>query len=142
MSNRAKMTPEKRETFLTTLETTGGQITKACKACAVSRDVIYRLRKSDEQFGKDFEAALDKGIDLLEAECKRRAFEGVPKPVFYKGKECGIIQEYSDTLAIFLMKAHRSKYKEKFLLTGEGGGAVKVLVEYVNKPNGVYREVC
>lgn len=49
----------------------------------------------------------------LEDEAHRRAFEGVDKPVFYQGDECGTIREYSDTLAIFLLKAHNpEKYRE------------------------------
>ena len=42
--------------------------------------------------------------DALEAEARRRAVEGVRKPVFYQGVICGWVGEYSDTLLIFLLK--------------------------------------
>lgn len=41
--------------------------------------------------------------------------------MFYQGEQCGTIREYSDTLAIFLLKAHKSeKYRERFEHTGTG----------------------
>ena len=39
---------------------------------------------------------------------RRRAIEGVDKPVFYMGEECGYITEYSDTmLAMLANGTHR-----------------------------------
>jgi hypothetical protein len=32
---------------------------------------------------------------------------GARRTVFYEGKPCGFVREYSDTLAIFLLKCHR-----------------------------------
>jgi hypothetical protein len=32
--------------------------------------------------------------DAIEAEMRRRAIEGVQKPVFYKGEVCGYMTEY------------------------------------------------
>ncbi len=50
----------------------------------------------------------------------RRAFEGVEEPVFHQGKQCGTIRRYSDTLTIFLLKAHRpAKYRERREHIGE-----------------------
>ena len=49
----------------------------------------------------------------MEAEARRRGVEGTLKPVFYKGEECGQVREYSDTLLIFLLKAHDPKYRDR-----------------------------
>ena len=69
------------------------------------------------------------GISALEDEAHRRAFEGVPEPVFHQGVECGSVRKYSDTLAIFLLKAHRpEKYREnsRMELTGANGGPLQI----------------
>jgi hypothetical protein len=41
----------------------------------------------------------------LRDEIVERAVQGWPKPVFYRGRQCGSIQHYSDRLLIFLLKA-------------------------------------
>ena len=52
--------------------------------------------------------------DAIEAEMRRRAIEGVQKPVFYKGEVCGYITEYSDTLLAMLANGYMpEKYKQK-----------------------------
>lgn len=66
-------------------------------------------------------------MDLCEGELHRRAFKGVLKPVYQGGARVGSIREYSDTLAIFLMKAHRpEKYRDTVRNehTGKGGGPI------------------
>ena len=42
---------------------------------------------------------MDEGVDLLEAELHKRAFEGVERPVYYKGEQMGTWRFYSDALA-------------------------------------------
>jgi hypothetical protein len=68
--------------------------------------------------------------DILETEARRRAVEGVTKPVFGSlgqgmgSGEIGRVQEYSDTLLIFLMKgAMPEKYRERSSteISGPGG---------------------
>ena len=44
-------------------------------------------------------------------EARRRALTGVEEPVYYKGEAVDRTAKYSDTLLIFLLKAHRP---EKF----------------------------
>ena len=50
----------------------------------------------------EFEDADEEVTETLEREATRRASKGTLKPVFYQGKVCGEIREYSDTLLIFL----------------------------------------
>lgn len=107
-----KMTPEKKIAFLAALAETG-IVARACKAIEVSRQCAYEWRDEDPDFAERWARALKIGVTALEDEAHRRAFEGLDEPVFYKGDECGSVRKYSDTLAIFLLKAHApEKYRE------------------------------
>lgn len=107
-----KFTPEKAEAFFAALAETAN-VSKACAAIAVSRRTAYNWREADPGFAAGWDRAMKAAVLGLEDEAHRRAFEGLDKPVFYQGEECGTIREYSDTLAIFLLKAHNpEKYRE------------------------------
>jgi hypothetical protein len=116
-----KLTPEKEPGFLAVLAATSN-VTRACAAVDISRVVMYQHRNEREEFAKRWDAAKALGVEACEDEVHRRAFEGCDKPVFHNGIECGAIKEYSDTLAIFLLKAHKpEKYRERYELTGANG---------------------
>lgn len=71
---------------------------------------MYKLRKSDPYFAEAWSKALEMGIEALEDEMHRRAFEGVVVTNQY-----GTHRKYSDVLAIFLMKAHKpDKYCDRY----------------------------
>jgi hypothetical protein len=90
-----------------------GNVTKAAEASGTCRQAHYDNLQNDPVYAEVFSAAHDAAADLLEAEARRRAVEGTTKPVFYKGEECGGIQEYSDTLLMFLLKGVRpEKYRD------------------------------
>lgn len=75
------------------------------------------------------------GVSALEDEAHRRAFDGVDEPVFYKGEDCGAVKKYSDTLAIFLLKAHApEKYRERQDLTVKGTLTLAELVMGAQEP--------
>jgi hypothetical protein len=64
-------------------------------------------------------------IDQLEEEARRRAVDGVLKPVFQRGRQVGRIREYSDVLLVTLLKGKRpDTYRERFEHTGKGGHAL------------------
>lgn len=87
---------------------------------------MYNYRGSDPEFEAKVRAALDHAIERLEEEARRRAYQGTLKPVFYRGEQCGEIQEYSDTLMIFLLKAHRpAVYRERYEFSGPAGGPIE-----------------
>lgn len=116
-----KLTERKRRTFLECLETTGN-VSRAAEAAALPRQSFYKRRRSDPQFAAQWDEAVEIGVASLEDEARRRAQEGVLKPVFYQGAECGAVREFSDTLLIFLLKAHRpEKYRERREITGADG---------------------
>lgn len=120
-------TPEKDFAFLSSLADTGN-VTKSAAAVGASRSVVYEWRLADQEFAEAWDQAIRVATLGLEDEARRRAQEGVDEPVFYLGGQCGTIRKYSDTLLIFLLKAHDHKYREKtgLELTGAGGGPVQM----------------
>lgn len=106
-------TPEKEPwmgTFIGALRE-GVSVSSAARRAGVCRKTVYRYRDQQDDFRKSWDDAVEDGTDRLEDEALRRAMEGTDKPVYQGGVNVGTIREYSDTLAIFLLKARRP---EKF----------------------------
>jgi hypothetical protein len=91
-----------------------GNISEACKDAEIGRQTAYDLREKSEEFASLWRDALDEACDALEKEARRRAKDGVVNTIFYKGEPIGEEHQYSDTLMIFLLKAHRPEvYRER-----------------------------
>ena len=104
---------EDLQLFLTALREVPN-ITRACRVISRTPGYIRDWRKRDPAFDKAVTEALDDGIDSLEAEVHRRAFEGIEKPIVFQGVVTDTYKEFSDGLAQFLLKAHRpEKYRER-----------------------------
>lgn len=106
-----------------------GNVSAACRKAKVSRKHAYETRQLDVDFAEAWAEALIIATEALEEEARRRAYIGVLEPVFYEGKQVAKIRKYSDTLMIFLLKAHRpDKYRENSRVehVGDGGGAIKI----------------
>jgi hypothetical protein len=87
----------------------------------------YRWLKESEVYAAAFAEVKDEAAQTLEDEAVRRAHEGVLEPVYYKGKACGVIRVYSDTLLLSLLKAVRpEKYRDRTEVSGPGGGPVRI----------------
>lgn len=98
--------------FLEKLAETG-HVTNSCTYAQVTPKTAYKHRREDTAFAAAWDEALDTAVSTLEDEAWRRARDGVSKPVYQGGIKVGTIQEYSDTLLIFLLKANRpAKYRE------------------------------
>jgi hypothetical protein len=98
--------------FLEALAQTGN-VTLAAEHAGVNRTTPYGWRDNSDSFAAKWYEAIHEAGDRLEAEARRRAVEGTQKPVYQGGKLVGHVQEYSDTLLIFLMKgANPEKYRE------------------------------
>jgi hypothetical protein len=82
-----------------------GNISRTCRAIGLNRSTVYEWQETDDQFVHDFRQAEIEATETMEAEAYRRAVEGTAKPVFHQGAQCGTVQEYSDTLLIFMLKA-------------------------------------
>ena len=103
-------------------------ISRAAKAARIHRKTAYEERKKDVEFAAAWDDALEEAIERAEAELYRRAVLGIKKPV-YQGKELvGHIQDYSDLLLIFMLKAHKPKYRDTVRQehSGPGGGPIQV----------------
>lgn len=81
----------------------------------MTRNGVYALRLRDAEFRRRWREAVNKSVDVLEEEARRRAVIGVEEPVFHRGEICGHVQKYSDTLLIFLLKGMRpKKYRDNW----------------------------
>lgn len=108
-----KLTPEKLTAFCAALAETG-IVARACKAVGISRQTAYGWRDDIPEFAAAWDKALAVGITALEDEAHRRGFEGVDEGVYHQGVLVDTQRKYSDTLAIFLLKAHKpEKYRER-----------------------------
>lgn len=93
-------------------------VSAACALAGYSRSAVYRYRNDDPIFARNWETADHEATVNLEAEMYRRAVFGVHRsePIMHLGRVVATreIDEYSDTLAIFLAKARNpDKYREK-----------------------------
>jgi hypothetical protein len=69
----------------------------SCDRAGIHRDTAYSRRAVSPEFAERWDDAIDDGVDALEEVARRRAFEG------------------SDTLLIFLLKAHRpERYRDNY----------------------------
>jgi hypothetical protein len=95
-----------RKRFFLALEKTGN-ISLSAKRAGVNRWTVCDWKKRSPEFASAVEDAVDIATAALEEEVRRRAHQGTLKPVFYKGSKCGAVREYSDTLAMFILKARK-----------------------------------
>lgn len=94
----AKLTPKKatewRPIFLRVLRNSGN-VRAACTAAGITRQAAYKAREGSTEFAEAWADAVEDAVDGLEAVAIERA------------------RRSSDTLLIFLLKAHRpAKYRE------------------------------
>lgn len=104
-----------------------GNVSAACKKAKVSRDAAYDKKKLDEGFAQAWKVALKTAVESLEAEAWKRARDGVKENVYQMGGKVGTVTKYSDTLLIFLLKAHKKKYRDTARIehTGKNGGKIQ-----------------
>lgn len=93
-----------------------GNISAAARSVNVERKAAYDAKQTDLDFAAQWEDAIEEATDALEAEARRRALEGILVESYDKdGNLRSTRMEYSDTLMIVLLKAHRpEKFKERF----------------------------
>lgn len=130
-------------TFLAVLEATG-HVTRAAAEAGFARQRFYELRDVDQEFAEAWEVAQERGEAVIEAEVRRRAIEGIERPVLHQGQIVNVwigpdgrlladgeektvegarlsplvLREYSDRLLELLAKAHNPAYRDR---GGDGG---------------------
>ena len=123
-----------RDAFIERLKATGN-VTLAASGAGVTRQNVYGTRSRNKAFRRRWDEALEQAMDLLEGEARRRA-TGIKRDVWYAGEVVGSESVYSDTLLMFLMRAHRPHlYRENMKVEHSGGmdvtGDRKVTFEFV-----------
>ena len=109
----------KQAAFLAAYSKTG-VVTVAAEMAGFHRRNHPFWPHNDKVYPALFNEAHAMACDAIEAEMRRRAIEGVDRPVFYKGQECGTVREYSDMLLAMLANgAMPEKYKQKTKIEAE-----------------------
>lgn len=107
-----------------------GNVHESCKKAKIGRRTVYDRKATDLEFKAAWEEAEVVAVEVMAGEARRRAVDGVLKPIFYRGKKCGSIREYSDSLLKFLMQAHDQKYREASRVTVVGDPVAPVQHEH------------
>jgi hypothetical protein len=130
-------------------------LTEAGQRIGIHRNSHYYWLAHDEAYQEAFDEAKIVGGETLEAECVRRAFRGCPRQKFWQGQPilvpcdpdhplamgleggghvCPYVEhEFSDTLAIFLLKgAMPEKYRERYELRDPDGKVAADLAKVVH----------
>lgn len=120
---KAQMLAKTRENQAVFLEQFAvyGNIVRTCLETDIPRRTVYNWKLTDDEgnftdpeFMKLYAVARGEAVETLEAEAWTRANEGVEVPVTVAG-EREVITRKSDTLLIFLLKAHApEKYRDRY----------------------------
>lgn len=104
-----------------------GVVAYAARRAGKDRRAVYYHLKRNPDFRAEFAEAEEEAIENMEREAWRRAFKGTKKPVYQNGQHVGDVMDYSDTLAIFLLKARKpERYREnaKVIVGGDPNNPV------------------
>lgn len=129
MARCAKPSQRRKARFLDKLRDTGSAALAADEA-GLTFAQVQNLQQADLAFAQASADAMAEAVDRAEAEVYRRAFRGIDRPVYYGGKQIGIVKDYSDSLAALYLKAHRPQiYRDGAgASAGRDDGPVQVLI--------------
>jgi hypothetical protein len=130
VTDRTTRTPKKpwQERFIEALAA-APNVSGACLLAGIGRTTAYEERKRNPAFATRWDETIEAALDVAEAELYRRSVHGVRKPVYQSGKRVGYIQEYSDTLLIFMLKCRRPEvYRDQQKIEVNGGLTVDHVV--------------
>ena len=112
MRMRKTITKRQRIIFLDVLRTTGN-ISASSRAANINSRLAHSLKIADADFSQEWDLAKNEALDDLEAALRQRAIDGVEKPVYYAGKECGVQRSYSDAVGMYILKTHRGDARDE-----------------------------
>ena len=108
----SKLTLKKRRRALELIRS-GELVIDVADSIGVSRQALYALRKTDPDFAKEWDEAVDIGARIqlgeLEKEADFRGRIGWLEPKFYEGRICGYIPRFSDGLLMARIKAQAKR---------------------------------
>jgi hypothetical protein len=82
-------------------------VSAAARKARKTRSAAYKARAKEPAFAEAWDDAIEQSTDDLVGVCYKRAITGWLEPVYYKGKKCGTVRRFSNSLAMALLKAHR-----------------------------------
>jgi hypothetical protein len=90
---------------------------------------LYDFRDENPDFAAAWDKMLKRAAPKLKEDALRRAMKGVLEPVFFRGRKCGSVRKYSDSLLLALMKAafpEEFAERKKSEVAGANGGAITI----------------
>lgn len=99
------ITPEQVETFFAELADSCN-VVRSAKAAGFSANWAYRKRRADAAFRNGWAAAVRDGYAKLELVLLERAMKGTPKLVRTARGTDRVMREYSNPLAVALLRRH------------------------------------
>jgi hypothetical protein len=131
-----KLTPAVKELYCKELARTGLHL-RSCEVIGISTQTISVHRRTDAQFDEACIQALQQHRELIEAEIKRRAIDGVEEPVYGKGNDSGVpighIRRYSDQLLALYAKRHIKEYRDSIKADQRVTGSLEVGLEVLRQ---------
>lgn len=117
IGRRLKQLGDWKDKFLDSLKTEPN-VGKACEAAGITYSRVYGRYRKEAAFRNEWDIAVKMGVHKMESVAFQRATEGVSRPIWMKDADgvpikVDTVKEPSDTLMIFLLKAHApEKYRE------------------------------
>lgn len=101
--------------------TSGLEVNPAAAKIGVHRNTVHEWKRDDPEFAKALQYAYEvDGPQALAEVVRSRAVDGWLEPVFHKGKVCGHVRKFSDTLLAMAMRKRDPAYKDpKYIVQPE-----------------------
>ncbi len=96
----------RRTCFIELLRRTAN-VSRAAREAGLASSTVYRQRARLKAFAAEWDNAVAEALDALEESVIDRVRDGVSRPVFYAGEQVGTVRQYSDQLAMFVLKSKR-----------------------------------
>ena len=96
----------RRTCFIELLRRTAN-VSRAAREAGLASSTVYRQRAKSKAFAADWDNAVAEALDALEESVMERVRDGVSRPIFYGGEQVGTVRQYSDQLAMFILKSKR-----------------------------------
>lgn len=106
---RNSITPSRQREFIAHLAATG-IVSEAARHIGASMEALYKLRQKagGEEFSAAWDAAVDRGVERLEAGALARAIRGEERMVVSGGKHMGSEVRYNESLVMFFLRNRRA----------------------------------
>lgn len=118
--------------FLAALSVTG-RPTAVAREQRINYMSLRALYREDPKFKESWDSAMTSAFEHQEDEVRRRAFSGYERPVYQQGMLVGHTREYSDTLAVMMIKAGKPEiYNPKTTTLVEHAGSVAVAYAHMS----------